>query len=643
MTTSDNITSIKGVGKALAATLDKNGINTVGDLLGLLPSYYRDFSDITPVCNALVGNINTFCARIVSPPRWIKRSLKGGVNIFRMSVADGTGVCDITFFNTPFYFQKFEKTGLFLFSGKLTVYDGRLQLNNPLFCEPEKGGIIPFYPPIKGLSNNRLREMLKFCLENTELTEVYSEKLVSELELESLSNEFSAIHFPTLETLNSAELSRAKRQLFGFLSALNSRPQARAVPLKLPEQSEFERAFPFNLTADQSVAISQIGSDISQKRAMNRLLMGDVGSGKTAVAFYALYAAAKNGKHAFMMAPTQILAEQHFAVFTKLFPEISAILVTSKTSGKKTTEKIKTGEALVAFGTSAFLYTDFHVTPAVVVADEQHRFGVMQRAKFAAGAHTLIMSATPIPRSMALAMFSRSDISVLKEIPHERKVKTFIVTGQKRADMYEYLAAQVKSGKQAYIVCPLIEANPDFSGVSIEEMEFIKTLIPETAVIHGGMSSDEKSAVMANFKSGETKCLLATTVIEVGIDVPAAAIMIIESAELFGLSTLHQLRGRVGRSGELGYCYLVTADKDNARLNTISRNSDGFAIAEMDLTLRGAGTFLGTLQHGQSRELEALIANPEITEKINKIIECGNFASDVALAAKLSGGDDVAI
>lgn len=611
---------IKGVGEKRAALFARLGIFTVGDLLRFYPRAYKDWSKIKKIAETEVGEtacINAFCikpaTKFVSP--------KSGVTVFSARVSDGESVMDITIFNNRFAAQKLEYGEEYLFFGKV---DGNLIERKMINPEIEKvvsdAAIKPIYPQTNGLNSNIISKTVKTALNSIEpIEEQFPEGLMLAY---SLIDEWTAvqnIHFPQSPEL----LEKAKKRLIfeellylqlGLLSMRAHTKVSHSPKIEKDYSGEFAAMLPYELTNAQKRVISQAINDLKADQPMSRLVQGDVGSGKTAVAMSLMYCAAKNGFQSAMMAPTEILAEQHYESISPVFEKagLNVVLLTGSMSAaakRQAKLKIADGSADVVIGTHALIQGDVEFKNlALVIADEQHRFGVKQRtalAKKGENVNLLVMSATPIPRTLALFIYGELDISVLDELPAGRQeIDTFAVNSSYHKRLYKFIKKEIDEGRQAYIVCPLVEEG---ESELISANEYAEKLQNgafkgyKVGLLHGKMKGSEKDAVMRKFKDGEIDLLVSTTVIEVGIDVPNATVMVIENAERFGLSQLHQLRGRIGRGKHKSYCVLVSDNESKTsteRLAVMKKTSDGFKIADEDLRLRGPGDFFGERQHG---------------------------------------------
>ncbi len=621
---SDPITILKGVGPAKAKQFAALNIFTLRDLICHFPRGYEDRTKLVPIANLEVDVPACFRAMVLNTPK--TAHIRKGLDITRVQVGDGTNRLNVTFFNNRYVTDSLHYGREYIFYGAVSGDFVGYQMTNPTF-EPLDAPpvttrrVLPIYPLTAGLSNaavlKAVRQALAVC---DPPAEIIPEAVRREYGILGADRAYYAIHEPN--TMAEAELAKKRlifEEFFVFSAGLSLMRAARAekhtTPYQAVDLAIFREALPFQLTGAQNRAIAEIQTDLQKGAPMNRLVQGDVGSGKTMVAAAAAYCAAQNGHQTALMAPTEILAEQHFASLSRLFAPmgITVALLTGSMSVKEKRvirEGIASGEVQIAVGTHALLSdaTKF-ADLGMVITDEQHRFGVGQRAKLSAkgeDTHLLVMSATPIPRTLALLMYGDLDVSVLDELPPGREpVETFLVGESYRARINAFIRKQVAEGHQCFVVCPAVEENADLgikaAAVWAETLQ--QTVFPDLriALLHGQMKGIEKEETMASFARGEADVLVATTVIEVGVDVPNATLMVIEDADRFGLSQLHQLRGRVGRGRAKSYCILTTHNRNSEtlqRLKALCKTTDGFKIAEEDLSLRGPGDFFGQRQSG---------------------------------------------
>ena len=616
------VTDLRGVGPARAAALQRLGIFTLYDLLAYFPRDYEDRTNPVEIAQLQPGVPACFEALVVSQP--VLRRIGKGRDVTNLTVADETGKLTLHYFNQPYIKTQLHYGERYYFYGALP--ERGMQMANPAFEEAGRPGtvtnrLLPVYPLTAGLSNRTLCACIRQAFSAAgALPELLPETVREQYGLCGVTEAYTAVHAPeSWEALQSARKRLVFEEFFIFSAGLAvlraSRTDMHTIPYDTACMDAFFRALPFRLTGAQSGAIDQILRDLSSGHVMNRLVQGDVGSGKTMVAAAACFCAVKNGKQAAFMAPTEILAEQHEKTLSALLGPLGVhvlLLTGAKTPAQKRAarEKIASGESQLIVGTHALISTgvEFHAL-GLVVADEQHRFGVAQRTRLTEkgdAPHLLVMSATPIPRTLALIAYGDLDVSVIAELPPGRRpVETFLVSEALRERLNGFIRKQCAGGHQVYVVCPAVEDGEENTMKSAEG--WAQTLRNETfpelrvGLVHGRMKSAEKDAALSAFRAGDYDILVATTVVEVGVDVPNATLMVIENAERFGLSQLHQLRGRVGRGSAQSYCVLVSGTKNEEtkkRLQALCKTTDGFKIAEQDLALRGPGDFFGSRQHG---------------------------------------------
>ena len=623
----DRLDTLPGIGPARARGLEKLGLVTVEDLLRCYPRSYEDRRKFSTVAAAPVDIPVCLELLVAEPPRLSR--IRKGLELVKARLVDDTGSLTATFFNQTYMKDALRPGETYIVYGKVEGPPGRRQMTNPV-CERSDrvrftGCILPVYALTHGISNNLLAGLARRCVDECagQLEEVLPGPLRREHALAAAEFACRNIHFPRDE--EALELARRRlifEELFyltcGMALLRTRRDEAAGVPFAIPPVEEFLALLPFPLTGAQRRVMDEIAADVSAGPPMNRLVQGDVGSGKTMVAAYGAWLAAKNGRQCALMAPTELLAEQHFRSLAPLLEQASLRvgLLTGAVKGRARKEllaALAAGELDLLIGTHALLsegvdYADL----GLVITDEQHRFGVAQRAALSAKArrppHVLVLSATPIPRTLSLVIYGDLDVSVIDELPPGRTpVQTFVVGEDKRQRMYGFVRKLVGEGRQAYIVCPAVEEGEDEGAGLKAATTYAQGLQTEVfpdlrvGLVHGKMKPREKDAVMTAFAGGELDVLVSTTVIEVGVDVPNAALMVVENADRFGLSQLHQLRGRVGRGKHQSYCVLVTSTRNpdsRARLKVLTKTTDGFQIAEEDLKLRGPGDFFGQRQHG---------------------------------------------
>lgn len=618
---------VKGVGPNNLPLLQKLGINTLGDLITFFPRNYEDRSKPKKINELVDGEealIDVICASQMNETRFARNKV-----MLKMLVRDETGDCVLTWFNQTYLKNKFKVGERYQFYGKVSVKYGRIEMARPVFdkegLNKNTGKIIPIYPLTYKLSQNKLRSIIENGLKLVlgQLEETIPEYILKAYNLEGINTALKQIHFPTsFENYSKARRRFVFEELLTVqlaLSSLKSRYVQETDGIvfdKNVKMSDVINSLPFRLTNAQLRVLEEIDGDMESNKPMNRLLQGDVGSGKTIVSIIAAYKAAKSGYQSAIMAPTAILAEQHMQEFTNILNKfgVKCELLLGGMRAKKRNEvleQLKNGEIDVLIGTHALIVEDVEFKNlGLVVTDEQHRFGVRQRANIVskgANPDVLVMTATPIPRTLALILYGDLDISIIDELPPNRKkIETYPVTKNYERRVEEFIRSNVQSGRQAYVVCPLVEDSEEFDNFkSVMEIaeKYKDTVFPEFRVeyLHGKMKQKEKDEIMHKFKDGEIQILVSTTVIEVGVNVPNANIMVVQNAEHFGLAQLHQLRGRVGRGEYQSYCILIyegNSKTTRERMKIMKDTDNGFIVAEKDLELRGSGEFFGTRQHG---------------------------------------------
>jgi len=623
---SNNIQYLKGVGPKRASKLRKLGINTIEDLLYYIPRDYEDRTQFKTLRECKIGEKVSLEVEIIGEPKII--SPRKNLSILKVPIRDNSYYGYLVWFNQDYLKSKFHRGDKLVVNGKINRIGAEMQILNPVFEEidtKEKiGKIIPIYPLTEGITNNEIIKLVQYALENylNEVEEFLPQDIITKYGLMGIKESIYNVHFPKSKSL----LDRAKKRLsFQELLVLqiglfliknkNTNSKNGIKFKKLKEVSEFIENLPFTLTNAQMKVIKEIEEDMEKDTQMNRLVQGDVGSGKTVVAAVAIFKAVKSGYQAVMMAPTEILATQHYESLLNFYKDydINVELLIGSISQKKKEEvlkRLKEGSIDVLVGTHAIIQdnVEFH-NLGLAITDEQHRFGVKQRALLSQKGNNpdiLVMTATPIPRTLALILYGDLDISIIDELPPGRKeVETYAVGPQLIDRVNKFVEKQILEGRQAYIVCPLIEENDTLSIKAAEEMyvNFRDKVFPNFRVglLHGKMKPKEKDLIMEEFKNHRIDILVSTTVIEVGVNVPNANIMVIYNAERFGLAQLHQLRGRVGRGIYKSYCILINESNNpvaRERMRIIQSTTDGFLISEKDLELRGPGEFFGTRQHG---------------------------------------------
>ena len=620
----DPVTILKGVGPTKAKQLAQLNILTLGDLICHFPRGYEDRTKLVTISQLEVDKPACFRAMVMNTPR--TSHIRKGLDITKVQVADHTARLNLTFFNQKFTTDQLQYGKEYIFygavSGDFIGYNMTAPSFEPLDAPPvTTRRVLPIYPLTAGLSNAALlkavRQALAICDPPEEILPL---SLRQRYGILGADRAYYAIHEPS--SMEEAEMAKKRlifEEFFIFSAGLSlmraARSETKTAPYQNRDLMPFLNLLPFRLTNAQRAAIDEISHDLSRGTPMNRLVQGDVGSGKTMVAAAAAYLAIQNGHQAALMAPTEILAEQHYASLGRLFAPlgIRTVLLTGSLTAKEkrlARESIESGEAQLVIGTHALLTDSTRFARlGLVIADEQHRFGVAQRSALSAkgnAPHLLVMSATPIPRTLALLMYGDLEVSIINELPPGREpVDTFLVGESMRARINAFIRKQVAEGHQCYVVCPAVEEAEelDIKAAETWAQTLQQTVFPDLriALLHGQMKGAEKEAVMTAFSRGEADVLVATTVIEVGVDVPNATLMVIEDADRFGLSQLHQLRGRVGRGKAKSYCILTSRNKNEqtlARLKALCKTTDGFKIAEEDLALRGPGDFFGSRQSG---------------------------------------------
>lgn len=617
-----DIKYVKGVGPTRAEAFYKLSVQSVGALLRYYPRAYEDWSQIVPIHELQAGVNACIRATVCHTPTKIR--IPGGTLLFKTTVTDGAGLLNLTFFNNKYIQNQLKEGEEYLFFGKPAQNRyGALEMASPLFQKPQSAHRIrPIYPATSALNTKTIERCVQNALDalETEIPDFLPREIREKNGLCTLDTAIRHIHFPPDE----ASLSAARKRLIfdelfllqlGLLQ-MKSRTQTLSTDcvLKTDCTDEFSALLPFSFTGAQSRAVQEAMRDMQSGEPMNRLLQGDVGSGKTAVAAALIYSAAKNGFQSAMMAPTEVLAEQHYRTFQNFFAGtgLEVVLLTGSVSAaekRAVKAKLASGQAALAVGTHALIQEDVDFARlGLCITDEQHRFGVAQRASLSAkgdNPHILVMSATPIPRTLGLILYGDLNVSVLDELPPGRQtVDTYRVGTSYRPRIYAFLEKHITEGLQAYIVCPLVEEGELDLAPAEEYCKRLQNGVfrhRRVGLLHGKMKPKEKDKIMRAFSAGEIDILVSTVVVEVGVDVPNAAVMVIENAERFGLSQLHQLRGRVGRGTAKSTCILVSDaqnDEAKARFDILCETNDGFKIADADLKLRGPGDFFGKRQHG---------------------------------------------
>ena len=666
----DPVQYLKGVGPYRAKQLEKLGITTVGSLLTHYPKRYEDRSTMRPISLAGFADVETVSGAIVSVS---ERHVRKNLSILQVGISDGTGVLFGIWFNQPYLKHRFRRGDRVIFSGRIERKFGHVQIENPEYEELDSeddesihtSRIVPIYGLTEGLSQKVLRSLMKSAVDRfSSLVPDFLDGDIRERRaLPDLPSSVGQVHFPS--SMDELEPSRKRLvfdELFMIQVGLAVTKRARGSLNKgfrhLPDGAAleaFRQCLPYRLTTAQDRVYDEIRRDMERGEPMNRLLQGDVGSGKTVVAAMALLKAVCSGHQGALMAPTEILAEQHFINLNELLGGAGvrvALLVSGLPKRQKdlALSALAAGEIDVVIGTHALIQRDVEFfSLGLAVVDEQHRFGVRQRATLVSKGRTpdvLVMTATPIPRTLALTLYGDLDYSVIDEMPPGRKpVVTQHLPEDRKRRGYSFVKDQVTAGRQAFVVCPLIEESErlqaEAATILAERLRRQVLRGLNVALLHGRMTTEEKESVMKQFRDGSSHVLVSTSVIEVGVDIPNATVMLIEGAERFGLSQLHQLRGRVGRSAEQSFCFLVSSslsEEARKRMEVMESTSDGFKIAEADLEIRGPGEFFGTRQHGMP---DLKIANPlkdypvllEAREEAFALVSRDPALSDAAHAA----------
>ena len=621
---STSVRYIKGIGEQRAKSLEKLRIFTLRDLISYFPRDYEDRRTFRKIRDLEPGE--TACVTAMAAASPTLNRVRKGMELVKLRAVDETGALDVTFFNQTYMRDHIQAGEHYTFFGKAEVQGSRRTMVNPLVERENSrtmtGRIMPVYPLTAGISQltmtRSVEQGLAACRDL--LPDPLPDEVRRDHQLCHTGYAYDQIHFPDDEnTLAIARRRLAFEELFllaiGMQVLSRRREELSCVPLRDLDLTAFYGSLPFSLTGAQQRAVDEILADLASGRPMNRLVQGDVGSGKTMVAAAAMVCAARSGRQTALMAPTEILAEQHYKGLAPLLEGlgIPCALLTGAARAKErraVLEGLESGRLQAVIGTHALISPDVTYRDlGLVVTDEQHRFGVGQRSALSAKGerpHLLVMSATPIPRTLALMIYGDLDVSVIDELPPGRqRIDTFAVTGAYRPRIYKFLAREIAAGRQAYMICSMVEENGADDRKAVTEYARVlqEQVFPQlrVACVHGRMKGREKEAVMAAFAGGEADILVSTTVVEVGVDVPNATVMVIEDADRFGLSQLHQLRGRVGRGKHKSYCVLITDNRSEetlARMRVMAQTGDGFRIAEEDLRLRGPGDFFGRRQHG---------------------------------------------
>lgn len=618
---------IKGVGPKKAKLLSNIGINTIEDLIHYFPRSYEDRRDIKKI--AVVENEEKANLKVIvcGVPR--KYRPRRNMSIIKIPAKDDSGAIILSWFNQDYIANNISVGDIIIVSGRVKKIGSQIEIQNPIYEKYNESGkktgrIVPVYALTEGLTNNELTKIVEQTLDNylDYYIDIIPPSIINELKLFPLKQSIKNIHFPedrfsykkAKERLVFEELLLLQLGLF-IIKRNNTLNNKGIIFSKKDETNKLIETLPFKLTLAQNKVFNEIARDMESPKQMNRLIQGDVGSGKTIIAVLSMLKAYNSGYQSVMMAPTEILAGQHYESVKASFEKfnIKCELLTSNITGKRRMDVLKgieAGEVHIVIGTHAVLQENvsFHKL-GLAITDEQHRFGVRQRAALSlkgSNPDILVMTATPIPRTLALILYGDLEVSVIDELPAGRKkIKTYSINKEMKKRAYSFIREQINEGRQAYIVCPLVEESDSIKAESASELyEILKNSVfsdLKLGLIHGQMKASEKDIIMAKFKNGEIDILISTTVVEVGVNVPNANVMLIHNAERFGLAQLHQLRGRVGRGDYQSYCILVNESKSRVskeRMNIMEKTNDGFIIAEKDLQTRGPGEFFGTRQHG---------------------------------------------
>ncbi len=642
------LTALRGVGEKTSKTLSKLGLNNLGDLLWHLPRRYDDYSRLKTINRLWYGEEVTIIGTVESVDL---RTARGGrMKLVDAVVSDGTAALRVTWFNQPWIADKLQPGRAIVLSGKVDQYLGRLTMNNPEWEPVERkqlhtNRIVPVYPLTAGITSKWLRRVMHGLINRLapRVPDPLPEDVIQSADLMALGDALRQVHFPdSWELLRRAQARLAFDEMFmlqlGVLRQKADWESLTSPPLGVDDVwiDNFLDSLPFKLTPAQHQALEDLRADMAAARPMNRLLQGDVGSGKTVIAAAGMGIALANRKQSALLAPTSILAEQHLDTLLEVLPAAAGmqardirllIGATPESEKAEIREGLSSGEIAVVVGTHALLEDPVHFGDlGLVVIDEQHRFGVEQRAELRAkgdNPNLMVMTATPIPRSLALTLYGDLDLTVIDELPPGRKpIETRVLRPIERGRAYTFIITQIEAGHQAFVIYPLVEESEKVDAkAAVDEFERLaKDVFPEydVGLVHGRLPPDEKERVMKRFRAGEIDVLVSTSVIEVGIDVPNATVMLVEGADRFGLAQLHQFRGRVGRSSHRSYCLLIPSndeDAENKRLKAMEATNDGFELAELDLEYRGPGDFLGTRQSGFTELRMAKLTDVRLIER----------------------------
>ncbi len=641
-----NLTVLNGIGKKRVEALNRLDIFCLEDLIAYLPQRYRDLTVITKINAATVNMPSLFKVRVLQKP--VVKFPRKNFSIVTCEIEDVSGRAQAVWFNQPYIAKSISENEDVYLYGTVEIKQGRRRIMNPSVEKEDELSIVPVYrlPLSTGLNQktmrNIIRQAIDYCIENEQ--EIFSSEFRAKHKLCTRQFAVENIHFPKNE---QALLASRRRLCFEELINIqvyiklrkkqNEIEAGKIFEIDEKQVRKFINALPYKLTSKQVKCLKEIYNDVVSGKAMNRLVQGDVGSGKTIIAIISMMLAVMNNGQAALMAPTEILTKQHYEQLCEYFGEENVSFLSGSLSSaehKAELERIKNGSAKYIVGTNALIQKNVEYNNLLlIITDEQHRFGVAQRAKFFAkgnSPHTLVMSATPIPRTLSLIVFGDLDISVIDELPPGRqKISTSIISGKRENDMLQYIKKELEDNKQAYFVCPVIEEDEESTVISAEGLyeKLSSGILKEIpiALLHGKMTADEKNNVMDKFKNGEIKAIISTTVIEVGVNVKNATIMAIYGAERFGLAQLHQLRGRVGRGSLKSYCFLITSTSDGKsleRLKIMTKTNNGFDIAQYDYDLRGPGDYLGKRQSGVAEaRFSYALSNTLLLKETQTIVE----------------------
>ena len=634
MQLSDPITALKGIGEKTASLYHKLNIYTIDDLIKHYPRDYEEWRDIVKIGELRANQVHAIRAMVISAPQTVQ--VRKNMTITTVRVRDDSGACDITYFNMPYIKNSLQSGKQYIFRGRVLLKNNRITIDQPKIVSPHEfvqnvNRLSPIYPTTKGLTIAAVTKAVHLAIDVLDFHEDYiPESMRVEYGLPDLKTALLGIHFPENRDVMLAARKRIvfEEFLFFIVSVMFLKDMATqeindAPMMRIDACRDLIGRLPYELTGAQKKVWEQIECDLCSTHLMNRLIQGDVGSGKTIVAILAMFMCVMNHHQAAFMAPTEVLAKQHYESVLKLMEDyglpFKPVLLTGSLTARekrRAKEAIILGTCNVIVGTQALLQDDVDFYDLrLVITDEQHRFGVKQRETFAQKGmqpHILVMSATPIPRTLALILYGDLDISVMDELPANRlPIKNCVVNTDYRRKAYEFIAKEVANGRQAYVICPMVEANEEIMGDQpvlenvIEYTEKLRKALPDTVRIeflHGQMNPKAKNYVMEEYAAHHIDVLVSTTVIEVGINVPNATVMLVENAERFGLAQLHQLRGRVGRGKNQSYCIFITTSSQNdtmERLQVLNKSNDGFFISSEDMRLRGPGDLFGIRQSGQ--------------------------------------------